>query len=215
VAQRKLDYRFLLELLRWGLALKIPPIRVVSTRLADSVEAIQPLVPTQVVIDIPYFPLGHPRGVRFPVKAASLARFLESPEFHNEFIRWYGKQIAAALPGKGAAAKLRKSFLHLSVGRQGALPPTIILKAEYKRFVLEIKALQLDAKLPYDRKDAELLLRHGREIGAQWVRLVEKRAVSIEELVMGSPREICRLMLSAKYGCSESAIHSRLFRSSK
>jgi hypothetical protein len=194
------------------LANKFPIVRVVETRSADQAKPRSTLVPAQVVIEILNLPIGH-RGCRdFPVRTVALTRFLESLEFRQQFIKWYGVQMASSLRTKRVAPNLQKGFLHLSGGRKGSLPPRAFLKAEYDKLVFAIKELQSKTELPLNPKRNESLVRFGMQTDARWVGLVKANVISLEQLVTGSPQAAAKTLLSEQYSCSEESVHSRLFR---
>jgi hypothetical protein len=206
------DYEFVLHVLRWLFANNLPIVRVVETRPAAQPEPESTLVVTQVVIEILNLPIGHRLYRGFPVRPAALKRFLESVGFRQQFVKWYGAQIASSLRLKSMAAGLQKGFLHLSGGRKGSLPPRAFLKAEYDKLVVEIKELQSRAELPLNPKRRALLVRFGLQTHARWVKLIKANVISLEQLANGSPQAAAKVLLSEQYSCSEESVHSRLFR---
>lgn len=213
----KREYQFILEYLRWAHASKIQAVRVIDIHQDDAFAGRPNISPTRILVEISNFPISRPGGLEFPVTAVALSRFLESPQFREQFIEWYGAQIAASISGKGASS-LRKQFKNLSVGRHGKLPPRIYLKSEYDRLILELKALHGQfpkLRLPLNREERELIIEFARETSARWLQVVDEKRIGLDQIMPASPQSAAKLILAGTYDCSEESIHSRLFRSSK
>lgn len=168
---------------------------------------------TRILVEISNFPIGLPGGPEFPVTAASLSRFLESADFREQFINWYGAQIGASVEGKNASP-LRKKFGNLKVGRTGKLPPKIYLRNEYEKLITELKVLGVqfpEPDLPLNREDRKAIVEFARKTSARWLRVVDEERVDLDQIVSASPRATAKLILAESYECSEEAVHSRLF----
>ena len=210
-------YEFVLWYLRWALASKTELVRVVEIGPVNAVPPLSEPIPSRVVIEVLNLPVGHAGGPKLPVTGKAVSRFLESREFRNQFIKWYGEQIAVNLEKKSAPARLVKRFRRSSVGRAGPLPPPTCLKIEYDRLLLEIKALQDSSKSRPTSQGEDALLRFGQQTNTHWVKFIEAGTVGFDQLLRGSPQSAAKLILAMKYGYGENTdpVHRRLFQRGK
>jgi hypothetical protein len=119
---------------------------------------------------------------------------------------------------KGVSPKLLKGFSHLSVGRHGKVPPNIILRNEYRKLVIELKSLRNEfpkMPLPIGTVRSKAIFEFARKTSARWLSQVEAGQIGLDQIFAESPEAAAKLSLAATYGCSEEAVHSRLFHNSR
>jgi len=213
---KKKAFQAVLEYLKYALATKTHFLRVVDMRLVTQSSLPPELAPSQVLIKICGIPVKHERSGRFPIAARTVAQFFESWEVQEQFLHWYGRRIAEAIPKGSAAAKLKKSLANLRKGGLGKLPPQIVLKAQYDRLALEIRSMQSQSPglSPLTHKGRESILKFGRKESAHWVQVIENKQVDLDQILRENPKVAAKLILSKQYACSEESIHWGLFRSS-
>ena len=204
-------YKLILQSLRYALANREQLIRVAEIRLPTELQLAKKILPVQLMIEIPHF------SDRGPITPKSVASFLESWALQETFLKWFGKQMAAHVPNTSPAMKkLKKSFMNLTVGREGKLPPQLLLAGQYKRLGVELAILHRRfpdlARLQLSEKRRRIVLDFGRESAALWCQCVSGGKISLEEIVRESPKSSAKQILAAQYDCTSECIHARLFR---
>jgi len=205
-------FELYLEFLRYALANKIRPMRVIPSEPVPSPWPGTGVSLARVLIEINGIPVTeHRNGV--PISARRVTEFFESWELQEYFLRWLGRRIAKVTPRTAVGKKLGKSFAHLTTGRIGKLPPRISLRAQYDRLVWEIK--QMKEQFPLSSmpkaKQREAILEFGRNTSASWLRDVQGN-LDLFEIFRGTPAAAAELILSERYTCEPEAVHSWLFR---
>ena len=148
------NYKFMLQWFRYALASKIQLMHVVDIRpVSRSVSDELPFA--ELVIQLPKLPL------RGRISLRAVAAFLNSWRLQEVFLKWCGKEIARTIPTTSAPMKaLRKSFANIAKGREGKLPPQLILISQYEKLVAELTVLYLK----FDDLAQELTPRRRRAI---------------------------------------------------
>ncbi len=201
-------FELFLEFLRYALANKIHPLRVVKSEPVSLPGTGVSFA--RVLIEIDGIPVMERENGR-PLSARRVTEFFESWELQEHFLRWLGRRIAKVTPRSARGAKLRKSFAHLT-GRMGKLPPRIFLRAQYDRLVWEIKSMRSQfpsSAVPTD-KQREAILEFGRKTSAHWLPFV-KGKLDLDQIVRETPGTAAELILGEQYGCSEANIRSWAF----
>jgi hypothetical protein len=205
-------FELYLEFLRYALANKIRPMRVIPSEPASSPWRGTGVSLARVLIEINGIPIME-RKNGVPISARRVTEFFESWELQEYFLRWLGRRMAKVTPRTAVGKKLRKSFAHLTKGRMGKLPMRIFLRAEYDRLVWEIK--QMKERFPLSsvptEKQRGAILEFGRNTSASWLPYVQDK-LDLLEIFQETPSAAAELILSEHYTCEPEAVHSWLFR---
>ncbi|HET9804042.1 MAG TPA: hypothetical protein VFP96_12450 [Candidatus Acidoferrum sp.] len=206
-------FELYLEFLRYALAKKIRPMRVIPSEPAPSPWPGTGVSLARVLIEINGIPVIE-RKDGVPISARRVTEFFESWELQEYFIRWLGRRIAKVVPRTAVGKKLRKSFAHLATGRMGKLPPRMFLQVQYDRLVWEIKQMKEQFALSFvpTEKQREAIFEFGRNTSASWLPYLQGR-LDLFEIFPETPAAAAELILSERYDCEREAIHSWLFRS--
>jgi hypothetical protein len=205
-------FELFLEFLRYALANKIHPLRVIQSEPVSSPWSGTGVSFTRVLIEIDGIPVME-RENGLPISRRRVTEFFESWELQEHFLRWLGQQIAKVTPRSTGGAKLKKRFAHLTVGRMGKLPPRIFLRAQYNQLVWEIKSMQSQfqaSAVPTDEQ-REAILEFGRKTSAHWILYVGGE-LDLNEIILENPGSAAELILGEQYGCSDANIRSWLSR---
>lgn len=205
-------FELYLDFLRYALAKKTRPMRVIPSDPAPSPWPGTGVSLARVLIEINGIPIVEGKNV--PISARRVTEFFESWELQEYFLRWLGRRIAKVTPRTAVGNKLRKSFAHLTTGRMGKLPPRIFLRAQYDRLVWEIRQMKEQFPLPSmpTEKQREAILEFGRNRSASWLPYVQGK-LDLFQIFQETPADAAELILSEQYTCEPAAIHSWLVRS--
>jgi hypothetical protein len=208
-------YELILQALRNVLAQKIPLVRV---KRVSNISARSQMPTAEIVIEVSGVPITKSKVLGSKQVQRGLKDFFENVKMQEAFIEWLAKRIGQRIPEDSPAKSLETKFMHLKVGRHGKLPPRAVLETEYRKLILEFKAVQIqrpERHLELTNEDRKAITELGRKTCASWVHLVERGVIGLDQIVSDSPEGTAKFALAKLHGTSEDNIHARLFHNYK